>query len=160
MLSVQSERGKVLRNSLLMILVIRMAPGTIYLLPYFAVYNKLKMLDTHIGLIIIYLIFNVPLIIWMLLPVWSAIPHELEEAAVIDGANLWQVMVLVDIPLVRIGIILSAAMLAFIFSWNQFLLPHWSSHAERRLPSRSPSFGTWPTKGISGARYLRQRCSS
>ena len=108
------------RRSLLTILVIRMAPGMVYLLPYFAVYNRLNLLDTHIGLIIIYLIFNVPLIIWMLLPVWSAIPKELEEAAVIDGASLWQVLTRVDIPLLRIGIIASG-ILAFIFSWNEFL---------------------------------------
>ena len=92
----------------------------VYLLPYFAVYNRLNMLDTHIGLIIIYLIFNVPLIIWMLLPVWSAIPRELEEAAFIDGASLWQVLVRIDIPLARVGIIASG-ILAFIFSWNEFL---------------------------------------
>ena len=112
--------GHTRRRSLLTILVIRMAPGMVYLLPYFAVYNRLKLLDTHIGLIIIYLIFNVPLIIWMLLPVWSAIPRELEEAAVIDGASLWQVLIRVDIPLLRIGIIASG-ILAFIFSWNEFL---------------------------------------
>jgi multiple sugar transport system permease protein len=113
-------RGRLRRNSLLTILVIRMAPGMVYLLPYFVIFNRLKLLDTHIGLILIYLIFNVPLVIWMLLPVWSAIPHELEEAAVIDGANLWQVLVHVDIPLVRVGIIASG-ILAFIFSWNEFL---------------------------------------
>ncbi|MCB0046224.1 MAG: carbohydrate ABC transporter permease [Caldilineaceae bacterium] len=112
--------GRRRRLPLLTILLIRMAPGMIYLLPYFAIYNRLKLLDTHIGLIIIYLIFNVPLIIWMLLPVWNSIPRELEEAAVIDGATLWQVLVRVDIPLVRIGIIASG-ILAFIFSWNEFL---------------------------------------
>ncbi len=118
--AIANLRGRTRRNSLVTILVIRMAPGMVYLLPYFTVYNRLNLLDTHIGLIIIYLIFNVPLIIWMLLPVWSSIPRELEEAAVIDGASLWQVLVRVDIPLVRIGIIASG-ILAFIFSWNEFL---------------------------------------
>ena len=113
-------RGRLRQNALLTILLIRMAPGMIYLLPYFVIYNQLDLLDTHIGLITIYLIFDVPLIIWMLLPVWSAIPTELRKSAVIDGANLWQVLVWIELPLIRTGIIASG-IIAFIFAWNEFL---------------------------------------
>ena len=113
-------RGRARRNSLLTVLLIRMVPGMIYLLPYFVIYSEAKLLDTHIGLIIIYLIFCVPLIIWTLMPVWGAVPQELRESGMIDGANLWQILVLIELPLVRIGIIASG-IVAFIFAWNEFL---------------------------------------
>ena len=113
-------RGRARRNSLLTILLIRMVPGMIYLLPYFVFYSRVDLLDTHIGLIIIYLIFCVPLIIWTLTPVWGAVPLELRESGMIDGASLWQILYLIELPLVRIGIIASG-IVAFIFAWNEFL---------------------------------------
>ena len=117
-LTVMQRRAR--RNALLTILLIRTAPGMIYLLPYFVVYSRLGMLDTHMALIIIYLIFNVPLIIWTLMPVWSAVPRELRESGMIDGASLWQILFLIELPLVRIGIIASG-IVAFLFAWNEFL---------------------------------------
>ena len=113
-------QGRLWRNALLTILLIRMAPGMLYLLPYFVIYSRMDLLDTHIGLIIIYLIFNMPLIIWTLMPVWMAIPNELRESGMIDGASLWQILILIELPLVRIGIIASG-IVAFIFAWNEFL---------------------------------------
>lgn len=113
-------KGRIRRNLLLWVLVLRMVPGMVYLIPYFVIFNQLDLLDTHIGLIIVYLIFNVPLIIWMLLPAWNAIPRELEESAFIDGATPLQVLLRIDMPLLRSAIIASA-ILAFIFSWNEFL---------------------------------------
>jgi multiple sugar transport system permease protein len=113
-------QGRVRRNALLTILLIRTAPGMIYLLPYFVVYSRIGLLDTHMALIIIYLIFNVPLIIWTLMPVWSAVPSELRESGMIDGASLWQILIFIELPLVRIGIIASG-IVAFLFAWNEFL---------------------------------------
>lgn len=112
--------GPARRLSMMSILLIRMVPGMVYLLPYFVFYNRIHMLDTHIGLILVHLIFNVPLIIWMLTPIWAAIPHDLTEAARIDGATPWQTLIMVDLPLLKGGI-LAASILAFIFSWNEFL---------------------------------------
>ncbi len=112
--------GSVRRNSLLAILLIRTVPGMVYLLPYFVAYQRVGLLDTYVGLILVHLIFNVPLIIWMLTPLWSAVPRELTEAARIDGATPLKTLLLVDLPLMRSGIIASA-ILAFIFSWNEFL---------------------------------------
>ncbi len=113
-------RGPIRKNSLLAILLIRMVPGMVYLLPYFVVYNRLGVLDTHFGLMLVHMIFNVPLIIWMLTPIWSSIPRELTEAAKIDGATPWETLILVDLPLLKGGI-LASSILAFIFSWNEFL---------------------------------------
>jgi len=112
--------GNFRRNSLLAILMIRMVPGMVYLLPYFVAYKSMGLLDTRIGLMIVHLIFNVPLIIWTLTPIWAAIPDELSEAAKIDGASPVKTLVLVHLPLMKAGIFASA-ILAFIFSWNEFL---------------------------------------
>ena len=112
--------GRFRRNTLLTILLIRMTPGMVFLLPYFVFFSWAKLLDTHVGLIIVHLIFNVPLIIWMLTPIWASIPQELGEAARIDGATPLQTLLLVDLPLMRGGIVASSV-LAFIFSWNEFL---------------------------------------
>lgn len=113
-------RGPLRYNSMLSILLIRMVPGMVYLLPFFVLYKYLNLLDTHIGLIIVHLIFNVPLIIWMLAPIWASIPKDLGEAARIDGATPLQILMLVDLPLLKGGI-LASSILAFIFSWNEFL---------------------------------------
>lgn len=113
-------RGRLRHNVLLWILLTRMAPGMIYLIPYFVIYDRIDLIDTHIGLIVVYLIFNVPLMMWMLLPFWEAIPRELAESALIDGANRLQVLLRIDLPLARTGII-AASILVFIFSWNEFL---------------------------------------
>lgn len=112
--------GPVRRNTLFTVLLIRMTPGMVFLLPFFVFYSWAGMLDTHIGLIVVHLIFNVPLIIWMLTPIWASIPRELGEAARIDGASPLQTLLMVDIPLLK-GSILAASILAFIFSWNEFL---------------------------------------
>jgi len=108
------------RKSLMLILLIRMTPGMIYLIPYFVVYTTIDLIDTHFGLILVHLIFNVPLIIWMLTPIWASIPRELTEAARIDGSTPLKTLIFVDLPLLRGGI-LASAILAFIFSWNEFL---------------------------------------
>lgn len=113
-------RGRFRKFTLLWILILRTLPGMIYLIPYFIIYNRLSLLDTHLGLVLIYTVFNVPLVIWMLLPIWISVPREVSEAARIDGANLLQTMIQVEIPMIRTGIIASS-ILAFIFSWNEFL---------------------------------------
>ena len=113
-------RGRFRKFALLWILILRTLPGMIYLIPYFIVYNRLDLLDTHFGLILIYTVFNVPLVIWMLLPIWNSVPREISEAARLDGASLFQTMVHVEIPMIKSGIV-AASILVFIFSWNEFL---------------------------------------
>lgn len=112
--------GGIRRTSMMLILLIRMVPGMVYLIPFFVIYNYTGLLDTYIGLILIHLISNVPLIIWMLTPIWAAVPRELTESARIDGATPLQILIKVDLPMIKGGI-LAAAILAFIFSWNEFL---------------------------------------
>src|ERR1043165_3307185 len=83
----------------LWILASRMAPPIAFTIPYFLVYRHLELLDTLSGLIIIYLTFNLSLVIWMMRPFYDQLPRSLEEAAWIDGATMWQSFTRIILPL-------------------------------------------------------------
>jgi len=72
----------------LWILASRMAPPIAFTIPYFLVYRHLELLDTLTGLVIIYLTFNLSLVIWMMRPFYDQLPRSLEEAAWSDGATM------------------------------------------------------------------------
>jgi multiple sugar transport system permease protein len=78
------------------------------------------LLGTLVPLIVTNLVLTVPLVIWVLVGFFENLPGELEEAALIDGANLWQAFRLVSMPLARPGIAV-ALILSFILTWNNFI---------------------------------------
>ncbi len=82
--------------------------------------GKLNLLDTHIGLILVYISFTVPFCTWMMLGFFKALPLELDEAARIDGCNSWKTFTKVIFPLTLPGIA-STSMYAFISSWNEYM---------------------------------------
>ena len=102
------------------LLVTRMSPGAVFVIPYFIAYMKLGLLDTYLGLTLIYFATNLGIIVWSLRAFMEDIPITLEEAARIDGCSLLQTMFHITIPLAAPGIA-STAILSFIFSWNEFL---------------------------------------
>jgi multiple sugar transport system permease protein len=104
------------------ILVCRMIPGVCFLVPWFIVFRVLGLIDTYAGLIVAHLIITVPLITWIMIGFFEELPIELEEAALIDGCSPWGVFARVALPLTRSGLA-SAAILALIFTWNNFLFP-------------------------------------
>ena len=103
----------------LLILSSRMAPPIAFTIPYFLVYRHLQLLDTLTGLIIIYLTFNVSLLVWLMRSFFDATPRQLEEAAWIDGATLWQGFTRIILPLSGPGLA-ATAILCFLYSWNDF----------------------------------------
>lgn len=104
----------------------RMAPAAVFLLPLFLLYTKAftigswKLYDTRLGLILLYCVFNLPFAIWTLRGIIDAIPKELDEAAMVDGASLWQTLTRVIIPLARPGLAVTA-ILTWVFAWNEYL---------------------------------------
>jgi multiple sugar transport system permease protein len=110
------------RTLALGILVCRMIPGISFLVPWFIVFRALGLLDTYTGLVIAHLVITVPLITWIMIGFFEEVPVELEEAARIDGCSRAGVFLRIALPLVRPGLV-SAAILALIFTWNSFLLP-------------------------------------
>jgi multiple sugar transport system permease protein len=103
----------------LLILASRMAPPIAFTIPYFLVYRHLGLIDTVTGLVVIYLTFNLSLVIWLMRSFFDATPRSLEEAAWIDGAGLWQGFYRIVLPLSGPGLA-ATAILCFLYSWNDF----------------------------------------
>ena len=89
--------------------------------PLFKLWSDIGLFDTHIGLIIPYLTFALPLSIYILVSFFREIPKDLEEAALVDGATHFQAFRKVVIPLAAPGLA-TAGILTFIGAWNEFLL--------------------------------------
>ncbi len=104
----------------LTVLVARIVPGISYLIPWYILFRHLHLVDTYAALILTHLVVGLPLIIWVLIGFFEDIPQELEDAALIDGCSYFGTFRRVALPLVRPGIV-AAAILSFIFSWNNFL---------------------------------------
>jgi multiple sugar transport system permease protein len=103
----------------LLILASRMAPPIAFTIPYFLVYRHLELIDTLTGLVIIYLTFNLSLVVWLMRSFFDATPRALEEAGWIDGAGLWQGFYRIVLPLSGPGLA-ATAILCFLYSWNDF----------------------------------------
>ncbi|WP_225771410.1 carbohydrate ABC transporter permease [Inquilinus sp. Marseille-Q2685] len=102
------------------VMIARMTPGLSYLIPLFLLFRWLGLMGTLWPQIITHLVITLPIVIWVLISYFEALPIELEEAGRIDGANRWQVFRHVVLPLTRPGITV-ALLLSFIFSWNNFV---------------------------------------
>jgi multiple sugar transport system permease protein len=103
----------------ILILASRMAPPIAFTIPYFLAYRHIGLLDSRLGLVIIYLTFNLSLVVWLMRSFFDATPRALEEAAWIDGASLWQSFVKIILPLSGPGLA-ATAILCFLYSWNDF----------------------------------------
>jgi multiple sugar transport system permease protein len=102
------------------ILSIRMMPPVAAIIPIYVLMKNLRILDTPWCLVITYLTFNLPFVVWMLKGFFEDIPREIEESALIDGCSEFGVFRKIALPLVAPGLA-ATAILAFIFSWNEFL---------------------------------------
>ena len=102
------------------IMIMRMLPAVALLLPVYVMYNLLSLYNTRIGLVLLYTAFNLPFITWFLWSFVQTVPHELEEAAFVEGLNRLGTFIRVTLPLMRGGII-AAAILSFATSWNEFI---------------------------------------
>jgi len=101
-------------------LSLRFLPPIAVVIPYFAIVRTLQIYDQPIALIAIYSLFNLPFAIWMLKGFLAEILLELEEAALIDGANRWSAFRQVLLPLAFPGL-MAAATIVFTFAWSEFL---------------------------------------
>ena len=96
-------------------------PPIMLMIPLYKIMAALHLTGSHIGVIIGHLTITLPFSVWLLISFFRKLPREIDEAAMIDGANEWQVFVQIDFPLCISGI-LSTGIMAFIMSWNEFLL--------------------------------------
>jgi multiple sugar transport system permease protein len=112
-----------------------LVPPSILFIPLASVVFQLGLFDTRLALILTYPTFLIPFCTWLLMGYFRTIPMELEECALIDGANRWQILVKIILPLAVPGLI-SAGIFAFTLSWNEFIyaLTFISSSEMKTLP--------------------------
>jgi multiple sugar transport system permease protein len=103
-----------------LILIARITPALSYLIPLFLVFQLIGLNGTITALLVTHLVITVPIIVWVMIGYFENVPTELEDAALVDGASPWQGFRHIALPLARPGIIVGA-ILAFIFSWNNFI---------------------------------------
>lgn len=108
------------RNQILMmILATQMFPGIVIAIPLFLVMSRMRLVDTHFGLIVVYLSFILPIVIWILKGFFETVPMELERAAAVDGASPLQTFRYIALP-ISLPPLFATAVFAFIESWNEF----------------------------------------
>lgn len=103
-----------------LLLLALIIPYQALLTPLFLMFAQLKLTNTLLGLAIVHTVIQFPFSLYVLRNSFAAVPRELEEAAVMDGANSWQVLRRIFVPSVKPAII-TVALFAFVTSWNEFL---------------------------------------
>ncbi len=138
-------RGR--RTIMVLILTVQMLPPTALLIPTFLVFNQLNLLGTYAGLVFAYVASVLPFSIWVMRGFFLAIPYEIEQAAMLDGAGTWRILRSVLFPLVLPGVI-ATSIFAFIAAWNDYLIAYtfMKTQTMYTLPVWLASFSS-PTRG-------------
>jgi ABC-type glycerol-3-phosphate transport system permease component len=113
-------RPKPRKNLAFWVLSIRLAPAFGLVIPLYAFMRTVGLLDSLGAVVIAHLTINLPLAIWLMMSYFDDLPIDVEEAAIIDGANRLGVLRYVVLP-VSGPMLIAVAMLVFVFSWNEFL---------------------------------------
>jgi multiple sugar transport system permease protein len=129
---------------LFFILSTRMLPAVVVTIPLFLMYRQLGLYDSHIGMIILYTVFNLSLTVWLLKGFIDEIPKEYEEAALVDGYSRLQAFFKIVLPQAATGIA-ATTVFALIFAWNEYAFALMlTSQAARTAP---PTIATMQGRG-------------
>jgi multiple sugar transport system permease protein len=104
---------------LMMILATQMFPGIVIAIPLFLVMSRMHLVDTHFALIVVYLSFTLPIVIWILKGFFESVPMELERAAAVDGATPLQTFQHIVLP-ISLPPLFATGVFVFIEAWNEF----------------------------------------
>jgi multiple sugar transport system permease protein len=123
------------RTALVTFLIAYMLPPIALLIPLYLVLNQLQLLDTVLGLTLVYCSFTTPFVIWIMTNQFLALPPELEDAARVDGCSRLGALVRVVLPVARPGLF-ATMMFAFLLAWDEFLyaLIYTSTPAAKTVP--------------------------
>ena len=102
------------------VLSTRMMPPIVVIIPLLQVFHRLKIIDSHLGLIIASILVNLALVVWLSRVFFASVPLELEEAATLDGCSHLGAFMRVTLPLSAPGLV-TVAILSFLFCWNEFI---------------------------------------
>jgi multiple sugar transport system permease protein len=104
----------------LFVLTTRMFPPVAFAVPLLVYYRVLGLIDTRLGLILMYTAFTIAFSLWMMRGFIDGVPRHVEEAAILDGASPWRVLFTITLPLVRGGLA-ATGLFVFILNWTEFL---------------------------------------
>jgi arabinogalactan oligomer/maltooligosaccharide transport system permease protein len=102
-------------------LVTQMFPSVVMAVPLYILLDELHLLNSMLGLTLVYSTTSVPFCVWMLKGYFDTIPRDLEEAALVDGASRWTIFTRIVLPLARPAIVVTA-LFSFMSAWNEFIL--------------------------------------
>jgi len=132
-------------------------PPVVLALPFLVLYKELALLDTSIGLILLYALTVLPIVIWIMRDQFSAIPVELEEAALVDGLSNWGAFITIILPIALPGMV-AAFILSLVLTWNEyFFAALLTSTDAKTLPvmvasqTGSQGINWWSMAALSGA---------
>jgi multiple sugar transport system permease protein len=94
-------------------------PPVVLAMPFLVLYKELALLDTRIGIVLIYTLMVMPIVIWIMRDQFGAIPIELEEAALVDGLSVWGAFLRIVLPLALPGMV-AAFILSLVLCWNEY----------------------------------------
>jgi multiple sugar transport system permease protein len=94
-------------------------PPVVLALPFLVLYKGLALLDTRIGLILLYTLTVLPIVIWIMRDQFASIPTELEEAALVDGLSIWGAFLTIILPIALPGMV-AAFILSLVLTWNEY----------------------------------------
>ena len=94
-------------------------PPVVLALPFLVLYKELALLDTRIGLILLYTLSVLPIVIWIMRDQFGSIPTELEEAALVDGLSIWGAFLTIILPIALPGMV-AAFILSLVLTWNEY----------------------------------------
>ncbi|HEU5278916.1 MAG TPA: carbohydrate ABC transporter permease [Gaiellaceae bacterium] len=115
------QRGILTSLGLGWILLSQMFPLILIIIPLFLLLRDLGLNDSHTGLVLVYAVWALPFVLWMLQSYVRGIPRDLEDAARVDGASRFQILVGIIAPLLAPGVVVTT-LFAFITAWNEFFL--------------------------------------
>ncbi len=132
-------------------------PPVALALPFLVLYKELDLLDSRIGIILLYTLMVLPLVVWIMRDQFRAIPVELEEAALVDGLSVWGAFLQIVLPIALPGMV-AAFILALVLTWNEyFFAALLTSTDAKTLPvmvasqTGSQGINWWSMAALSGA---------
>ncbi len=135
-------------------------PPVVLALPFLVLYKELALLDTRIGLILLYTLTLLPIVIWIMRDQFTSIPVELEEAALVDGLSIWGAYLTIVLPIAVPGMV-AAFILSLVLSWNEyFFAALLTSTVAKTLPvmvasqTGSQGINWWSMAALSTAAIL------
>jgi multiple sugar transport system permease protein len=132
-------------------------PPVVLALPFLVLYRELDLLDSRVGIIILYTLMVLPIVIWIMRDQFKAIPMELEEAALVDGLSIWGAFFQIVLPIALPGMV-AAFILSLVLCWNEyFFAALLTSTDAKTLPvmvasqTGSQGINWWSMAALSGA---------